>query len=309
MRVLGLSFSGHGSAICLVEDGRIVAAVNLERLTRTKFALATVPDYKRTLAAVLKSFGTDPIPPIADFYQVFPTMLQAVCGETTLADADIDLVVKTNDNIRPIRSNRAPYDAFCEYFGDTKTMFDLEHHVCHAYQAYFGSPWDDTAIMTIDGTGESLERLGGQAISTTMAEGVGGRVRVLDEIMSPASVGGLYATVTRHLGFHDEQEGNTMALAAFGTDRFYREARPDAIRLLDDGLFELPVRASRDGLSYMDHMEKFCAPHEKGTPFTQDHYDLAWGFQKFAEEILVHVAAASTSAPEKIASRSPAASV
>jgi carbamoyltransferase len=276
--------------MCLVEDGRIVAAVNLERLTRTKFALATVPDYKRTVAAVLKSFGADPVPPIADFYQVFPQMLQAVCGETTLANADIDLVVKTNDNIRPVRNNRAPYDAFCEYFGDTKTVLDLEHHLCHAYQAYFGSPWDDTAVMTIDGTGESLERLGGQAISTTMAEGVDGRVRVFEEILSPASVGGLYATVTRHLGFNDEQEGNTMALAAFGTDRFYRQARPDAVRLLDDGLFELPVRASGDGLLYMDHMEKFCAPREKGAPFTQDHYDLAWGCQKFTEEILVHLA-------------------
>ena len=79
MRVLGLSFSGHGSAICLVEDGRIVAATNLERLTRVKFALATLPPYEPALTALLKSeFGLDRTPPIADFYEVFPRMLESV---------------------------------------------------------------------------------------------------------------------------------------------------------------------------------------------------------------------------------------
>ncbi|MEK6328425.1 MAG: hypothetical protein AABM66_13020, partial [Actinomycetota bacterium] len=79
MRVLGLSFSGHGSSICLVEDGRIAAAVNLERLTRVKFALATLPPYAPVITALLKSgFGFDRPPPLADFYEVFPRMLKAV---------------------------------------------------------------------------------------------------------------------------------------------------------------------------------------------------------------------------------------
>jgi carbamoyltransferase len=290
MRVLGLSFSGHGSAICLVEDGRVVAAVNLERLSRTKFALATVPGYRMALAAVLKnSFGYDPVPPIADFYEAFPAMLQSVCGESELGKAGIDLVVKTHDNIRPIRANPAPYDTFCEYFGGTSTFFDLEHHLGHAYQAYFASPWDNAAVLTIDGRGEHLERLGGAAISTSLAHGVDGQIRVLDEVRTPASVGAMYAAVTSHLGFREEQEGNTMALAAFGTDRFYRQARESSIRLLDGGQFELPLRATLDGFNYLDEMQKFCPAREAGSELTQDHYDLAWGFQKLAEEIIVHV--------------------
>jgi carbamoyltransferase len=248
-----------------------------------------VPPYARPLAAVLKNLGVASVPPIADFYEVFPKLLHAVSGESELANANIDLVVKTHDNIRPIPSNIAPYDAFCAYFAGTQTFFDLEHHLCHAHQAYLASPWDDTAILTIDGTGENLERLGGHAISTTMAVGLGGRVQVLDEIQAPASVGAMYACATRHLGFRDEQEGNTMALAAFGTDRYYRQAREDSIRLLDDGRFELPIRPTRDGLNYVDIMESYCPPREPGGPITQDHYDVAWGFQKFAEEIIVHV--------------------
>jgi carbamoyltransferase len=290
MRVLGLSFSGHGSAICLVEDGRIVSAMNLERLTRVKFALATLPPYEKRLGLVLKNvFGFDRIPPFADFYEVFPEMLKSVTGESDLAKAEIDLVVKTHDNIRPVPSQREPYDEFCTYFDGTKTFFDLEHHLCHAYQAYLCSPFDDTAILTIDGSGEDLDRLSGRAISTTMADGRGDRVSVISEVMTPASVGLVYSNVTNHLGFREEQEGNTMALAAFGTDRFHRLARAEAINLLDDGSFELRLRPTLNGFNYVDRMTEFCPRRERGAPITEDHFDLAWSCQALAEEIILHV--------------------
>jgi carbamoyltransferase len=289
--VLGLSFSGHGSSVCLVEDGRVVSAINLERLTRVKFALVSLPDYLFAVAGVLhEGFGFGEAPPIANFYDVFPEMLEAVTGERRLDRARIDLVVKTRDNIRPLREKPAPYDEFCEYFSGTTTKFDLEHHLCHAYQAYLSSAFDDTAILTIDGRGEDLERLGGASISTTMAVGDERRVGVLSEMVMPNSVGGMYSSVTRHLGFREEQEGNTMALAAFGTDRFHREVRPNALDLLPDGRFELRQRPSGDGLVYFDEMAKWCEPRPRGAAFTQEHYDLAWSCQAMSEEIMVHLA-------------------
>ncbi len=304
MRVLGLSFSGHGSAICLVEDGRIVAAMNLERLTRVKFALATLPPYAPVITAVLKSaFGLDRPPPLADFYEVFPEMLKSVCGRVGSREAEIDLVVKTHDNIQPDPENPRPYEEFCDYFAGTKTLFDLEHHLCHAYQAYLCSPFEDAAILTIDGRGENLERLGGRAISTSMADGQGDRVQVLAEVLWPASVGGMYSTATLHLGFREEQEGNTMALAAFGTDRFYRAAREDAFDLHDDGTFELRLRPTGDGLIYVDRMVEFCPRREPGAPLTQDHFDLAWGIQKFTEEIVLHLAHAAPRAHRPVPAR------
>jgi carbamoyltransferase len=108
----------------------------------------------------------------------------------------------------------------------------------------------------------------------------------------PNSVGALYSSVTQHLGFREEQEGNTMALASFGTDRFYREIREDALELLDDGRFELRQRATGNGLVYLDRMLEFCAPRERGGPLTQDHYDVAWSCQALSEEIIVHLARA-----------------
>jgi carbamoyltransferase len=284
--VLGLSFSGHGSAICLVEDGRIVAAMNLERLSRVKFALAALPADMPGLVGVLRDeFGIENPPPFADFYEVFPEMLQSVCGESELAKAEIDLVVKTHDNIRPLPKRREPYEEFCDYFAGTRTHFDLEHHLSHAYQAYLCSPFEDAAILTIDGRGEDLERLDGGAISTTVAVGEGDRVETFSEILIPSTVGGMYSGATYHLGFREEQEGNTMALAAFGGDRFYRLAREDAFVLRDDGGFEL----CGDGLTYRNRMTEFAPRRERGGPLDERHYDLAWGVQKFAEEIILHL--------------------
>jgi carbamoyltransferase len=287
MRVLGLSFSGHGSAACLVEDGRIVRAINLERLTRVKFALATLPERRNRVANVLKvAFGYDEPPPIADFYEVFPMMLEAVTGHRDLQDARIDLVVKTQDTIRLDEKSAEAYQRFVEFFGDTPVHFDLEHHLCHAYQAYLSSPFDDAAVMTVDGRGEDLERLDGGSLSMTLGVGTGDRVEVMKEVLFPSSVGGMYADVTRHLGFREEQEGNTMALAAFGTDAYHRTARDGAFELHDDGGFELTI--DDKGIVHRERMLAFCPKREPGTDFTQDQFDLAWAYQAFAEEILVH---------------------
>ena len=269
-----------------------MGATNLERLTRVKFALATLPEYVFKLGGVLASFGVETLPEFANFYDAFPDLLESVCGERDLKKCGIDLVVKTFDNIQPVPEDPEPYERFCSSFDGTRTLFDLEHHMCHAYQAFLASPFDDAAVLTLDGTGENLERLHGRSISATMAIGTANRVHVLHEILMPNSVGGLYAAVTKHLGFRDEQEGNTMALASFGSDRFYRQVRDDTVALLDDGDFELRRSTDGNGLSYIDAMRDFCPRREKGAPLTEEHFDLAWSCQSLAEDIILHVARA-----------------
>ena len=291
MRVLGLSFSGHGSAACLVEDGLVTSAVNLERITRVKFSLATLPAYKREILNSFRGgFGVEALPPVANFYEVFPTMLEAVTGHRSLTKAGIDLVVKTCDLLQPIPDDPEPYEEFLAYFDAVETCFNLEHHLCHAYQAYLASPFDEAAVLTVDGRGENLERLGGRSLSMTLNEGRSNRIEVQTEVAFPASVGGMYSQVTRHLGFREEQEGNTMALAAFGTDSYHRSARDGAFSLYDDGSFSLTPNAEGDDLLHYERMLASCEPREHGGPLTQEHYDLAWAYQAFAEEILVHSA-------------------
>jgi carbamoyltransferase len=79
-----------------------------------------------------------------------------------------------------------------------------------------------------------------------------------------------------------------MALAAFGTDAYHRTARDGAYELHDDGSFSLSLNAARNGLLHHERMMEFIGRRERGSEFTQDHYDLAWAYQQFSEEILVH---------------------
>jgi carbamoyltransferase len=291
MRVLGLSFSGHGTAACLVEDGRIVRAVNLERITGHKFSQVTLPGFSTNLWAIQAAFGRTEPSRIFDFYEVFPRLLEYVAGETEFARAGIDLVVKTPDNIVPIESDvgGTEYSRFLRYFAPARLHFDLEHHLCHAYQAFLCSPFEDAAVLTVDGTGERLPRLGHNSIGTTLNVVEDERITVLREVLFPSTLGGLYSTVTRHLGFRDEQEGNTMALAAFGTDRFL-EYCPGSWTARADGGYELALRDDLRGLAFFDAMRSFVPERLPGDPLGQDHFDLAKGVQTVTEEVLLHVA-------------------
>lgn len=290
MRVLGLAFSGHGSSMCLVEDGRISCAVNLERLTRVKFSLCSIPAEKEVTASyAMKVQELESPPAVFDFYEVFPEMLAHVTGERELRKAGIDLVVRGPDSIVRAPGFEAAYDEFLAYFGNVRTHFDLEHHLCHAYQAYLSSPFDDAAILTVDGSGDSLERHRGQGICATLASGESGRVDVLLEIPSWYSIGAIYTRVTRYLGFREEQEGNTMALASFGTSRFYDLIR-DTVHFREDGTYELEWDPAANDFAWAARMAAFCPRRSRGEPITEAHKDVAYGCQALAEDILLHLA-------------------
>jgi carbamoyltransferase len=81
-----------------------------------------------------------------------------------------------------------------------------------------------------------------------------------------------------------------MALAAFGGERLYDRMRADAFSLLDGGQYRVTPRGDYEGIVYRDRMAELCPPREAGAPFEQDHYDLAWACQRFAEELVLHAA-------------------
>jgi carbamoyltransferase len=260
-------------------------------LTRVKFSLCTITALKDVTAAYVMQFAQPEVPPaIFDFYEVFPEMLTHLTGERTLAKAGIDLVVRGPDSIVAAPGFESAYDEFLRYFSGVQTHFTLEHHLCHAFQAYLCSPFDDAAILTVDGAGEALERHGGHGVAVSLANGENGRVEVLSEGNSLHSLGAIYSSVTRYLGFREEQEGNTMALAAFGTDRFYRSIR-DTVHLEEDGRYRLDFDSSYTPI-WQARMRDFCAARKRGEDFTQEHYDVAFACQAVVEDILLHVAKA-----------------
>lgn len=296
MRVLGLAFSGHGSSICLVENGKIVRAVNLERLTRKKFSLATLPRYVKFLQNVtVREFESDCIPEYFNFYDVFPRMLRYITGYADLSKAGIDLIVKTRDNIG--RLIEVPYKSYyddeylklLEYFKGIPIHFEMEHHLGHAYQAYLCSPFDEAAVITVDGTGEKLERLGLNSITTTFSVGKNNRIRVLSEVYSPFSIGGAYSNFTRYLGFRDNQEGNTMALASFGSDDFFQQL-DGTWSLLENGHFDFRFNSQLNDMVYLERLRDYCPPRKNGEPIDAKHKNVAWAIQNMTEKILIHAA-------------------
>jgi carbamoyltransferase len=296
MRVLGISFSGHGSSMCLVENGKIACALNLDRLTRRKHSLVALPGCETFMQNIAMQMFRCPAPPsYFNFYEVFPLMLNYVTGTEHLSEAEIDLVVKTPDNIGPyfgkpdaIQSHhQTEYLKLRDFFGSIPTYLDFEHHLGHAYQAFLCSPFDEAAVLTIDGMGENLPRLGLNSLTTTLCRGSNNRIQVLEEVMWPSSVGGIFSNFTRHVGFAENQEGKTMALAAYGCDDFYRRY-PGLLRLCDRGRFELPFNDDWTNLKLLDCMQEYCSPRAAGAEITQEHCNLAWAAQRYCEEAMVH---------------------
>ncbi|WP_167568637.1 carbamoyltransferase family protein [Brevibacillus migulae] len=201
MNILGLGGSIHNYSACLMRDGRIVCAVEEERLNRIKYSMLplTSKELVRCHAA-------------------------SYCLEAEqLGLSDVDLVV-TNDLINPLY-----YSKFAK-----KTKL-INHHLSHAYSAFFTSPFEEAAVAVIDGSGSIID---GQMYETTTLyraseyhveeiQKTCGRLiaddrtyHYSDEFALYNSIGGFYKWITLGLGFAFLDDGKTMGLAAYGTDRF-----------------------------------------------------------------------------------------
>ncbi len=276
MIVLGLIGLGENPAACLVRDGVLVAMAEEERFTRLKASHGMFPT--RAAAWCLGSeglelgdvdriaFGWD-----ADRYpwQVGRTFARTYArhrgrsrkaqrteGEGMPMSAAADVLLqwhpaRVREAIRHgLRAGGAK--------GDIPPVEFVEHHVAHAWSAYPLSGFDRAGILTMDGSGETT--------CTQLAIGEGDRVRVLDRIPIPNSLGWFYAAVTQYLGFLPyRDEGKLMGLAALG------EERRDHNRFVEPLSKVLTV----DGASYeVDPVYTQMGSHYYGDRFTDELADL-----------------------------------
>jgi carbamoyltransferase len=174
----------------------------------------------------------------------------------------------------------------------------VEHHRSHLASAFFASPFDEAALLSIDGSGD---------FSTTMiATGKGNKIKVLDSVDFPHSVGLFYTALTQLLGFpHYGDEYKVMGLAPYGKPE-YVDRLKDVLVFRPDGLFELNLkyfRSAKSGIiSYgEDHIpevaplfspymiEKFGPVRQKDEPLNQYHKDIAASVQRITEELIFHI--------------------
>lgn len=290
-RVLGISGHYHDAAAALIVDGVVACAIQEERLSRIK------NDAGLPIAAALACL---------DHAGVDPRSLDAVAFyEDPFAKLERVLVHLLRNLPRTWRtfpralagqlgSKIWVLDHLSEAIGVPRDrVVSFDHHRSHAASAFLVSPYDDAAVLVVDGVGE--------AHSTTLWEGRGRDLRLLASVDFPHSLGLLYAGLTAWLGFAvNEGEYKVMGLAAWGQPRL-RDAFARIVRLHADGAYELDLACfahmSDAELGFGPALERLLGPRRPpGRPWdlqsaADRHYaDAAATLQVVLEEALLGLA-------------------
>ncbi|MBI3034770.1 carbamoyltransferase [Candidatus Woesearchaeota archaeon] len=277
--VLGISCFYHDAAACLMKDGIVVAAAEEERFTRKKHDISfpinainyclqegslnagqidymafyekPLLKFERLLSQHLEMFPFSFWP----FYKALPSWLNEKLRVPTIIRKKL------------------------KYNGD---ILFIEHHMAHAASAFLVSPYEEAAILTIDGVGEWA--------TASYGYGKGNEITLLKELRFPNSVGLLYSTVTAHLGFSvNNSEYKVMGLSPYGKPTYYDNFRK-IIDVKEDGSIEFDM-------DYFDYHHKLTMPGKKfveefgpirkpSEEVAQRHKDIAASLQKITEEII-----------------------
>ncbi len=285
--VLGISAFYHDSAAALLRDGEIVAAAQEERFTRKKhdpaYPACAVEFCLQQAGITAKDldFVTFYDKPILKFHRLIETYLAfAPIGLRSFAKA---VPIWVGDKLHMRRGLTKSLG--CK--PKNRYVFP-EHHESHAASAFYPSPFEQAAILTMDGVGEWA--------TTSVGVGEGNKVRLLHEIRFPHSLGLLYSAFTYYCGFRvNSGEYKLMGLAPYGEPRFEKQIREHLIDLREDGSYRLD-------LSYFNYCQgltmtgpKFHAlfgapPRAAESQLEQFHMDLAASIQKVTEDVMLRTA-------------------
>jgi carbamoyltransferase len=291
MRVLGISAFYHDSAAALVEDGRIVAAVQEERFTRKKHD-SSFP--KNAIAYCLEEAGAelDELDyavfydkPFLKFERLLETYLTFAPRGFRSFRMAMPLWLK--EKLFQKSLLKSELKKFAQTFDVNRLLF-CEHHLSHAASAFYPSPFEDAAVLTMDGVGEWA--------TTSAAMGAGKNLEVFQEIHFPHSLGLLYSAFTYYTGFKvNSGEYKVMGLAPYGAPKYKKLILDNLIDLKPDGSFRLD-------LSYFDYCTGLTMTNERfsalfGEPvrspenlLTNFHMDIAASIQAVLDEVVLRLA-------------------
>lgn len=293
MKVLGISAYYHDSAAALVIDGRLVAAAQEERFSRKKHD-RNFPS--NSVRFCLRHSGIDAEEldavvfydkPLLKFQRLVQTQLAfAPRGLRPFLDAQSNWL---SDKLFQRRSLRQILERELAASVNWKSrLYFSEHHLSHAASAFYPSPFERSAILTMDGVGEWT--------TTSLAVGEGRLLRIIKEIHFPHSLGLLYAAFTSYTGFKvNSGEYKVMGLAPYGKPVFADDIKKHLIQIADDGSFRLDMKffdfcAGTTMTNAAFHELFGGAPRRSESPLSQRHMDLAASIQNVTEEIVVNLA-------------------
>ncbi len=283
--VLGLSAYYHDSAACLLVDGRIVAAAQEERFTRKKHD-ERFPSHAVAYCLKEAGIGINDVDVIG-FYEK-PLVKFERLLESYLASAPRGLRSYLLAMRLWLGQKLWMADGMQRELGTDKKILFGDHHESHAASAFYPSPFDEAAILTIDGVGEWT--------TSSIGHGRGSDLAMLHEMRFPHSVGLLYSAFTYFTGFKvNEGEYKVMGLAPYGEPKYVKTIRDHLVELFDDGSMRL-------NLEYFEFVHGLTMTGERfgrlfggsarapDSPVTQREMDLARSVQEVVEEVMLRMA-------------------
>jgi carbamoyltransferase len=299
MNILGFNCYGHDSAAALVVNDEVVFAVEEERLNRKKH-FGGVPEHairacldhaKLTLADIdhvaffwKPSISYAKIPVyLLKFWNKVPTLLReqkSFSVEENLGMLNyLKDMKKLPETLKKLFPTSSP----------PKFKFHLlEHHFCHAASAFYPTPYDDAAILTIDGAGEWT--------TSMLAYGKGNSITKIGGVVTPYSLGAFYQAISRHLGFKlIEGPGKLMGLASYGNPEteVYTKMR-EIVKLKDDGGFKLDMSylsyhyTRKSGVT-KKFTDAFGPSKTEGKNWSPHELNVAAAAQRIVEDVILHM--------------------
>ncbi|MGH7597069.1 MAG: carbamoyltransferase family protein [bacterium] len=285
MNILGISAYYHDSAACLVRDGEIIAAAQEERFTRKKH------DFNFPTNAIrycLQEGGVEAakLDYVAFYDKPFIKFERLLTTYLTYAPAGLKSFIMA----MPLwlKSKLWMKEHIKQELGFEGKIIFPEHHESHAASAFYPSPYQEAAILTIDGVGEWC----------TASYGVGrnNEIDLLAELKFPHSLGLLYSAFTYVTGFKvNSGEYKVMGLAPYGEPKYVNVIMNELIDLKEDGSFKMNMKYFNycAGLTMTnDRFAKLFGgpPRKPETKLTQREMDLARSIQEVTEEIMLRMA-------------------
>lgn len=296
--VLGINAYHADASAAIFVNGHLIAAIEEERFTRIKhwsgFPIKAVAFCLKEAAV-----GMEEVDYIAIGRDTRAKLVKKLLYLAANPFVSIGAIKERLINRKNVGDITTPLSA---HFGLSADSFknkvkNIEHHRSHIASAFFASPFDEAACLSIDGSGD---------FSTTMtAIGKGNQIEVLDSVDFPHSLGLFYTAFTQYMGFPNYgDEYKVMGMAPYGTPKYLNQVRK-TIRLTNDGAFRLNLsyftKATSGIISYESHIpvvapmfnEQFVSlfgpARKKGDTLEQFHLDLAASVQKVTEETIFHL--------------------
>lgn len=285
MITLGISCYYHDSAAAILKDGKVIAAVEEERFSRIKFDDGFP---KNAIKWCLKYSGISPEQIDVIIFYDKPVLKFERLLDNYIAVAPKGLRSFLDVIPKWLHKRLWIKDEIKNVLGEFKgEIIFPEHHLSHAAYSFFTSPFNQAAIITIDGVGEWT--------TTSFGTGLGNELKLTNDIRWPHSLGLFYSAFTYFLGFQvNEGEYKLMGLSSYGEPIFYDMIMEKLIDVKADGSFHLNMEYFAFTYDRVMTNQKFAdlfelPPRKEDSKFDKIHFDIGASVQRVLEEIMLKI--------------------